>query len=344
MQKKGIGTGMWGKDALSRDETSLYGINHKEESDHFWLNSVNKLFLHYIFFQNHLLGNISMADTMNQKIPEYLYEKTNIVRLVIYTAVFALVFINIYQPFDSKNWLPVSELMFFLFSSLVILTGVLVVVVSRIIMVRYARKKGLFFWQYALWILGEILAMALFYSLFTELVLKDTRSFSHMFRQSVINTSLVLLLPYSILWLYFTLRDKNRKLESLTRNEKETEGPVHSMLNFLDEKRELKLSVKSDQLLWIEAADNYVKVHYHHKGRIASFMVRNTLKTVENDFASTSLVRCNRSTIVNFDKVKILRKEKEGIFLAFDQDPVPDFPVSKTYAEKVLSRFSGFQD
>jgi len=73
-------------------------------------------------------------------------------------------------------------------------------------------------------------------------------------------------------------------------------------------------------------------------------MVRNTLKTVENDFASTSLVRCNRSTIVNFDKVKILRKEKEGIFLAFDQDPVPDFPVSKTYAEKVLSRFSGFQD
>ena len=119
---------------------------------------------------------------------------------------------------------------------------------------------------------------------------------------------------------------------------------LKAMLNFLDEKRELKLSVRSDQVLWIEAADNYVKIHYQHKGRIAAFMVRNTLKTLENDFASTSLVRCNRSTIVNFDKVKILRKEKDGIFLAFDQELVPDFPVSRTYAEKVLSRFSGFQE
>jgi DNA-binding LytR/AlgR family response regulator len=281
---------------------------------------------------------------MNQKIPEYLYEKGNIVRLVIYTAVFALIFINIYQPFDSKNWFPVSELMFFLFSSLVILTGVLVVVISRILMVWYARRNGLFLWQYGLWILAEIMAMALFYSLFTLLVLKDARSFSHMMRQSVINTSLVLLLPYSILWLYFALKDKNRKLETLSHNEKEMELPVNTLLNFLDEKRELKLSIRSDQVLWIEAADNYVKIHYQHKGRIAAFMVRNTLKAVENDFAATSLVRCNRSTIVNFEKVKILRKEKEGIFLAYDQEMVPDFPVSKTYAEKVLSRFSGFQE
>jgi hypothetical protein len=281
---------------------------------------------------------------MNQKIPEYLYEKSNIVRLVMYTAVFALIFINIYQPFDSKNWFPVSELMFFLFSSLVILTGVLVVVVSRVLMVRYARRNGLFLWQYGLWILAEIMAMALFYTLFTELVLKDSRSFSNMMRQSVINTSLVLLLPYSILWLYFALKDKNRKLETLARNEKEMELPVNTLLNFLDEKRELKLSVRSDQVLWIEAADNYVKIHYQHKGRIASFLIRNTLKALENDFAATSLVRCNRSTIVNFDKVKILRKEKEGVFLAYDQEMVPDFPVSKTYAEKVLSRFSGFQE
>jgi DNA-binding LytR/AlgR family response regulator len=163
-------------------------------------------------------------------------------------------------------------------------------------------------------------------------------------RQSVINTSLVLLLPYSILWLYFALKDKNRKLETLTHNEKEKEFPVSTLLNFLDEKKELKLSIRSDQVLWIEAADNYVKIHYQHKGRIAAFMIRNTLKAVENDFAASSLVRCNRSTVVNFEKVKILRKEKEGIFLAYDQEMVPDFPVSKTYAEKVLSRFSGFQE
>lgn len=276
---------------------------------------------------------------MNQKVPEYLFEKGNITRLIIYTALFALVFINIYQPFNSRDWFPVSEILFFVFSSLVILTGVLVVVVSRVIMYHYARRFGLFLWQYALWILAEILAMAMFYTLFQSLILKDTRNFSEMIRQSVINTSLVLLLPYSILWLYFALKDRDKKLRRLNSGDVQPELPDRQMLNFLDEKRELRLSVRSDQVLWIESADNYVKIHYLNKGRISQFMIRNTLKTIENDFTGTSLVRCNRSAIVNFDKVKILRKEQNGIFLGLDQESVSDIIVSKTYAGKVLDRF-----
>ena len=277
---------------------------------------------------------------MNQRIPEYLYEKGNITRLIFFTALFALVFINIYQPFGAQDWFPVSEIMFFVFSSVIILTGVLVVVVSRILMIRYGRRKGLMLWQYALWILAEMVAMAMFYTLFERVILDDLRPFRDMFRQSFINTSLVLLLPYSILWLYFALRDKVRKLEILSSSKMEGEMPVNRMLNFTDEKKELRLSVRSDQIFWIESADNYIKVHYLDKGKIVSFMIRNTLKTIENRFVHTSLVRCNRSTVVNFDKVKILRKEQDGIFLVLDHEAVPDIPVSKTYASRVLSRFS----
>lgn len=277
---------------------------------------------------------------MSQKIPEYLYEKGNITRLIFFTTLFALVFINIYQPFGAQNWFPVSEFMFFVFSSLVILTGVLVVVVSRIVMIWYGRRNGLLMWQYAGWILAEMVAMAMFYTLFERVILHDPRSFRDMFRQSFINTSLVLLLPYSILWLYFALRDKVRKLEILSGGKPDAEMPVPRMLNFTDEKKELRLSVRSDQIFWIESADNYIKVHYLDKGKIAAFMIRNTLKNIENSFAHTSLVRCNRSTVVNFDKVKILRKEQDGIFLVLDHEAVPDIPVSRTYAGRVLSRFS----
>lgn len=277
---------------------------------------------------------------MNQRIPEYLYEKGNITRLIFFTALFALVFINIYQPFGAQNWFPVSETMFIVYSSLVILTGVLVVVVSRILMIWYGRRNGLLLWHYALWILAEMVAMAMFYTLFESIILHDTRPFRDMFRQSLINTSLVLLLPYSILWLYFALRDKVRILEKLSGNKAEMEIPVNRMLNFVDEKKELRLSVRSDQIFWIESADNYIKVHYLDKGKIAAFMIRNTLKTIENSFPHTSLVRCNRSTIVNFEKVKILRKEQDGIFLVLDHEGVPDIPVSKTYATRVLARFS----
>lgn len=277
---------------------------------------------------------------MNQRIPEYLYEKGNITRLIFFTALFALVFINIYQPFGAQNWFPVSETMFIVYSSLVILTGVLVVVVSRILMIWYGRRNGLLLWQYALWILAEMVAMAMFYTLFESVILHDTRLFRDMFRQSLINTSLVLLLPYSILWLYFALRDKVRILEKLSGNKTASEMPVNRMLNFVDEKKELRLSVRHDQIFWIESADNYIKVHYLDKGKIVSFMIRNTLKTIENNFPHTALVRCNRSTVVNFDKVKILRKEQDGISLVLDHEAAPEIPVSITYAPRVLARFS----
>lgn len=279
---------------------------------------------------------------MDQKIPEYLNEKGNIVRLIIYTAVFALVFINIYQPFGSKSWFPVSEVKYFLFSSLIILTGVLVVVVSRVIMFYYSRQHDLFVRQYAVWILVEILAMSLFYTMLETFAFDDTRTFSEMMKQSVINTSLVLLLPYFTLWLYFALRDKNKKLEQLSQELETHEQPTKGILNFFDEKKELRLSVLSEQVLWIEAADNYIKIHYINKGKTAAFMIRNTLKVMEESLVNTSMVRCSRSTIVNFDHVKILRKEKEGILLGLDNENIPDIPVSKTYAEKVVLRFSSY--
>jgi hypothetical protein len=277
---------------------------------------------------------------MNEKIPRYLCEKGNIVKLIVYTAVFALVFINIYHPFRSKDWFPVSDFMYFIFSSLIILTGVLVVVVSRVIMYNFCKKNDLFVWQYLIWILAEIIAMGTFYTLFEKVIIHDPRPINELIKQSSINTSLVLLLPYATIWLYFSWKDKNKKLASLNLEDKPIEKQIKVMLNFFDEKKELKLSVQSEQVFWLEAADNYVKIHYQNKGKMTSFMIRNALKVMEENFANTSMIRCNRSVIVNFDKVKVLRKEKEGIFLGLDHENIPDIPVSKTYADRVMSRFS----
>lgn len=79
----------------------------------------------------------------DQKIPSYIYGKQNIVRLILWTALFALVFINIYKPFSSTSWYKVSEFKFFVFSSLIILTGVLVVVLSRIILFHWGKRHAI---------------------------------------------------------------------------------------------------------------------------------------------------------------------------------------------------------
>lgn len=62
----------------------------------------------------------------------------------------------------------------------------------------------------------------------------------------------------------------------------------------------------------------------------------------ENLTKETPLVRCHRSYIVNMDKVKILKKIKGGIVLELDEEQTPDIPVSKTYYESFMRKFSHY--
>ncbi len=283
---------------------------------------------------------------MNTKIPEYLYEKGNVVRLILFTALFALLFINIFQPFNSRNWYPhISDIKYFFFSSLIILTGMLVVVISRTFMLHFTKKHSLTYLQFIGWIIVEVLAMAIFFTLFSKYIPKENahRPVMEILKQSVINTSLVLLLPYSALWLYFSWRDKNNLLEKINNNENKTEVSKKHLIGFPDEKGELKLSVYLDNLLYIESAENYATIHYINKSKVSHFLIRNSLKWMEENLTNdTPLVRCHRSYIINLDKVKVLRKTKDGIFVEFDTVNIPDIPVTKTYYKKVMEKFSEY--
>jgi hypothetical protein len=274
----------------------------------------------------------------NQKIPRYIYEKGNIVRLILLTAVFALVFINIYKPFSSSSWYAVSEFKFFVFSSLIILTGVLVVVISRIIMFHRGKKHDITVGQYAVCILLEVFFMSLLYTLYT-LLLNPEREYLTVFKDSSKNTTLVLLLPYFAIHLYFSYQNSQKKLKSLMEEEHPEVIPGQGVYSFYDEKNELRLSVKRTNLLYITPADNYVYIWYLNKGNLTKFMLRNSLKVIEESLADTSVLRCHRSYMANFEQVKIIRRQKDGIYLEFSIEGVPDIPISKRYSEKVTHWF-----
>lgn len=283
---------------------------------------------------------------MNTKIPAYMYEKNNITRLVLFTAIFALLFINIFQPFGSRAWYPyISDFKYFFFSSLIILIGMLVVLISRLIMLAYVRKNEITYLQYALWVLIEIVSMSMFYALFTKFIPKEgaSRDFMDVFQKSTLHASLVLLLPYAILWLYFSWRDKNHMLERMKQEDRLVELPKKNLIAFLDEKGEFKISIVLENLLYVDSADNYATIHYLNKSKLSHFLIRNSLKWMEENLTKeTPLVRCHRSYIVNLDKVKVLRKTKDGIFLELDALNTPDVPVSKTYYERVMNKFSKY--
>ncbi|MBK7131308.1 MAG: LytTR family transcriptional regulator [Bacteroidales bacterium] len=281
-----------------------------------------------------------MAD-LQKPIPSYLNEKQNIIRLVIFTSVFALVFINIYAPFGADKWFSVTRLKFFTYSSLTILTGVLVVVISRMIMFRVVKRKPLLLWQYLVWIIAEVVSMALFYALFEKVFLKDPREFIELTKISSRHTALVLLLPYSVSWLYFSWKDKKEQIDRLADQQTPNSGS-RDMIPFYDEKGILKFSLKAENLYYIESAENYVSICYLNKGKVSKYLLRDTLKKAEEIFAGTEIIRCHRSYMVNFDKVKVIRKDKDGLRLELDNPSVMDIPVSKTYVSSVMQTFSKY--
>jgi hypothetical protein len=274
-----------------------------------------------------------------------MYEKSNTVRLVLLTALFALLFINIFKPFGSREWYKISDFKFFIFASLIVLVGMLVVVISRMILLAYVKRNQLTYLKYGAWVLAEILSMSMFYALFTKFIPEENanRDFLQIFYDSTLHASLILLLPYAILWLYFSWMDKNHQLEKMQKSDKPVEVPKKNLIAFLDEKGEFKISVVLENLLYIDSADNYATIHYLNKSKLSHFLIRNSLKWMEENLTKeTPLVRCHRSYIVNLDKVKVLRRTKDGIFLEMDAMNTPDIPVSKTYYERVMAKFSKY--
>jgi branched-subunit amino acid transport protein AzlD len=274
-------------------------------------------------------------------IPSYLNGKQNIIRLVLFTSLFALVFINAYSPFGADRWYNLTRFQFFTFSSLTILVGVLVVVISRIIMYHVSKNNTINIWQYLLWIGAEIFSMAIAYTLFEKVFLKDPRLFSELLKNSSRNTALVLLLPYSVLWLYFSWRDKKEQIERLADSPAFSDSS-RNMIPFYDDKGILKFSVMKENLLYLESAENYVNICYLNKGKVSKYLLRDTLKKMEDSFSGTEIVRCHRSYIVNFEKVKVIRKDKDGLKLEFDNPSMADIPVSKTYVNTVMQTFSKY--
>ena len=275
---------------------------------------------------------------LHKKLPGYLTEKGNIVTHILFTAGFSLLFLNLYKPFGAITVYEVSKPTLFLYTSGVIMAGLLIVALSRFIMYLMLRRgMELVIWQYLVWVAAEIVAMALFFALFEIGILDDQRSFPDLLGKSVMNTSLTLLLPYAMLWLYFSWHDNKIKLAEL-KEQPDSQGQK-PMLPLRDEKGVLRLSLKRSDILYLQGSDNYVTVWYQSQSRIMKFMLRNTLRTMEDELGQESIKRCHRSYLVNIERVKLIRREKDGLQLELDSTPPSTVPVSRTYMHEVLSAF-----
>lgn len=285
---------------------------------------------------------------MRKRIPINLTKISNSLLFIAFVVVFAFTYIIIFSPNGTGKFEAIkSQEVFAAHAAIVSAIGLIVLLISRMILhFVCAKREPITYGAYITWVVAEIIAIAMFCNLYAWLVGKIMYGCNIGYFGIIGDTLLfcisILTIPYIISTMYFELMAKDMYIERFRKRHgitAETDDKNQQLL-FNDEKGNLKLSVSIENLFYIEAADNYVNICYQNKERITKFCLRNSLKNIETMDLTSDLVRCHRSYIINIKKVKVLKKEKTGLFVELDEKDIPDIPVSKTYAEQVLERFN----
>jgi two-component system LytT family response regulator len=88
--------------------------------------------------------------------------------------------------------------------------------------------------------------------------------------------------------------------------------------------------VNADEIDWIQAEGNYVRVHTGG----AAHLVRQTLSRLEDDLDPARFARIHRSTLVNLDRIAELRPWFHGDYKVVLRDGA-ELTLSRTYREKL---------
>lgn len=282
---------------------------------------------------------------MNKKLPGYLLEKNRLVGTVTFSVLFALIFLNLYIPFSDTAWFGLGNSQTFLFTAGFAFISILIMVISRTVMYHTSRLWEFTYLGYVLWCIMEVLLICAFYTFVTvDVVRSGGGGWIQVFSRALLYGSISLIIPYILTGMYFTIMEKNRTIRLMNSPDVVSDEQVSSKsegkITLFDNSGALRLSVRTSNLYYIESDDNYIKVWYMDSGgELKTYMMRCRLKTVEQSFQDTSLVRCHRKYIVNLDRVKVLRREKDTYYLELDCDSIPPLSVSKTYTGAVLDRF-----
>jgi len=270
---------------------------------------------------------------LKQSIPEYLTTRKNTIIQIAFTAIFAYIFINIYRPFGYDNWYKVKEWEMLLASAVVVLTGMIVIILSRIVLLNLKKTYEITLAVYSWFIIAEIFFMGLFFTIFEIVILHDERSPLSLLFNAVQNTSLILLIPYTLSFLFFAWSDIKNRFETVAQQHRD---PSEVFIPFKDEKETLRVTIKCADLLYLEANDNYVNIHYLDNGKQKMLMIRNTLKNYEKLLKSYPVYRVHRKFSVNIINVKLMIKGSKGFDVVMKNDKEDRISVSHSYEKRII--------
>ena len=158
-----------------------------------------------------------------------------------------------------------------------------------------------------------------FVALYLWLALHRDSAYFDVFAVSFNYLFMIMIYPYSILGLSMRIYEYHTKREK-----------------FYGGKHNLKIVLTADAVLYISAEENYVNIFYLENSRVRNYVLRSSMKALDELCQDHGLIRCHRSYYVNPAHVKVLRKDKEGVVYAeLDANDLMHIPVTKRYYDRL---------
>lgn len=285
-----------------------------------------------------------MRSLLNQPYPA----KNNVNqrwRICIIFSGFVVIFLYIFRPFG-LNELPQGLLALSLGYGLITFTimALLNVVVIEWLKFyfredRWTLGRELFWTAVNIFFIGIANAIYTTFALHWNLKLSTIATFEmYTLSIGIIPAGVGILINYSIKNTRYT-----QGASALTEEIKHTPHAPHpgNRLTFDSENNNESLTIETDQLLYISAADNYVEVNYLENELPAKQLLRNTLKQIEEKYPGhPGLFRCHKSYLVNLNNVSRVSGNAQGYKLHL-QGIEPPIPVSRSLnaviKEKILN-------
>ena len=250
-----------------------------------------------------------------------------------FVSLFVTGFLLVFQPFGVNNFDPTHSIdQTFLFSMIGFggVIGLSLGIFEFIISTILFKKKTMF--TFFLKILTELIFVAtaifLYYNILGNFHDWHFRSYIDF----IFNVSIMSIIPIYIIVLY--LKNKKTKLAYQLLELKPKIELSNKYVNLTSSNGKDSISLTLNDLLFIEAEDNYISISYLEKEILKKQLLRATMKDVAKDLNSEFVLRCHRSFIVNINKVEKVIKDGHQMKLFIPELAFPII-VSRSYIPKI---------
>jgi len=269
--------------------------------------------------------------------------------LAISSSIYAVFLLIVFQPFGINNYQHESNITFVWLLNIISIGLVAFTtfcinefLIRSLVMKRNTLLNISIWFSWELVFVGSVLF--LYYNFlggFHDLLLLSFLSF-------ILNSTLVLIFPFFATLFYFNHKMLKTQYQEILSLSKKNDGFDNLLLISGDYQKD-EIALPPAKIVYIKSQDNYVSLNFIEDDALTKHFIRSTLQKIEGTINRQFIVRCNRSVIVNLNKIESVKKQgnKPLLKLQYVSDPISvstryqatvnDF-LEKKFKSKELSR------